>query len=62
MLPHALWGTSQGLALAHPHHMVEVLADHSTPGIHLMGCWKSHYHNRLTKRINSSARGCPLIT
>lgn len=37
VLPHTLRGTSQSLALAHSHHMVEVLTDHSTPGIHLMG-------------------------
>lgn len=37
MLPHTLRGTSQSLALAHPHHVVEVFTDHSTPGIHLMG-------------------------
>lgn len=37
VLPHTLRGTSQSLALAHSHHMVEVLTDHSSPGIHLMG-------------------------
>lgn len=37
VLPHTLRGTSQSLAFAHPHHVVEVLTDHSSPGIHLMG-------------------------
>lgn len=50
VLPHTLRGTSQSLAFAHPHHVVEVLTDHSSPGIHLMG-----YHT--TKIVSTELTG-----
>lgn len=38
MFPHVLGGARKRLPLAHPHHVVEVLTNHTPTGVKLMCC------------------------